>query len=610
MLLDEPRALFVDVGRTLIRPRRGVGGEYARVARQTPGAPIGDEEPSRRFPSRLCTRDAAMRDGCDAPKKKEGRSQMRTTPARPKTILRRGLRFALFAALLLLGCADGGEGAADAVSPPTDTAPSDLAVAPDVGATPDIGTAPDVPPVDLPGDDLAPDVPPPPLPPEPPRGLPATTALGTPHGLEVARAIIHIHNVFSHDACDGEPVLADGTPNEDCLRDFREALCTDRVDFAMMSEHYDLMAETLDFDLLFLQREDDEWVDEDGRHSGSALRCPDGHRAVVLPGLEGGSGEVSPIAITAHPVEAGAGGTAEEIAAAYRDDSPAGVQRLRDHGAVPVAIHIESQPLEWLRTTELDALEIGNLHVLVAPDYRSDLGLDAGLAGVMFLAYLLEPEEHPHPDLVFLEFHERLDFYMDRWDLLLGERMIAGFAGNDVHRNVGTTPMGDGERPDSYRRMMKWYGNHLLVSERTPAQAREALATGRLYMVFEVLGSPAGFEWWAEDVGDGERAISGGVLDSGGEPERVRLRTTAPDAILEEYAYAVPTLHRLVRVTAEGSSVVVESDGPLDVTAPGPGRYRVEVEITPTYLAPYLEGHEETLLHPYPWILSNPIEVR
>ncbi|MBM4318678.1 MAG: hypothetical protein FJ125_01645 [Deltaproteobacteria bacterium] len=437
-----------------------------------------------------------------------------------------------------------------------------------------------------------------------PRGLPATERLGEPHGYRLARAIIHIHSIFSHDACDGHPVVA-GQPDEECLQDLRRALCTDRIDFAMMTEHYDLMARTLDFDLLFLQRDGDRWVDEGGRHSANAVRCPDGHTPLVMPGLEGGDGQVSPIGITGHPVD----GTPEQIEAAYKDVSPEGVGRMRAHDAVPVAIHIEGQDTEWLATTDLDAVEIGNLHVLVAPNYRTELGLDPGKPALAFADYLMHPADHPPPDLVFLEFHQRLPLYHEKWDALLARRMIAGFAGNDVHRNVLPALLGDGDRPDSYRRMMKYYVNHLLVRDKTPAEARTALARGRLYMVFEVLGSPVGFDFWAERANDGEVRVMGEVADSGGDPSRVRLRATRPRALLSDAPTAVPVSLRLFRVTAAGSELVAETDGELDLPAPGPGRYRVELELTPLHLGPYLVGHEE-LMRPYPWIYANPIEVR
>lgn len=440
--------------------------------------------------------------------------------------------------------------------------------------------------------------------PEPyPVGLPPTDQLGRPHGFHIARGVLHVHSVFSHDACDGQPVLEDGAPNESCLEQFRHALCADRIDVAMMSEHYDLMTETFDFDELYLHRDGDTWVDEGGKHSANQVNCDGGHVALIMPGLEGSSNRVSPLAITGHPVE----GTAEEIEAAYKDDSPEGVARLRAKNAIPTAIHIESDSNDWLHTTDLDALEIGNLHVLIAPNYRSDLGMDPGAPIAAFAEYLFNPENLPWPDLVFLEFHERMPLYYDLWDEILSERMIAGFAGNDAHQNVSDHELFDGERGDSYRRMFKWYGNHLLVSERTPAQAREALSIGRLYMVYEVLGSPVGFDFWTERGDD--IWVMGESADSGGQPSQIRLRATIPTALVEDQAVEVPVSMRLYRVTSDGSELVLETEQELDLAAPGVGRYRLEVDMTPENLAPYLRGHER-LVRQYPWIYSNPIEIR
>lgn len=439
-----------------------------------------------------------------------------------------------------------------------------------------------------------------------PRGLVPAVRLGHVRGFQVARAIVHLHSVFSHDACDGQPVDADGAPNEPCVDDLRAALCTDRVDFALMTEHYDSMARTLDFDALFLQRAGDTWVDADEHHAANAVHCPNGHTAHILPGLEGGDGELSPLGLHAHP----GGGTPQEIEAAYKDGSAEGVARLREAGAVTAAIHLEGQDSDWLATADLDTLEIGNLHVLIDPRYRVGIGLDPATPINAFASYLQEPAAHPPADLVFLEFHERLELYLQRWDGVLAQRAVAGFAGNDSHRNVLNVPMGDGERPDSYRRMLKWYVNHLLVTERTPAQARAALAQGRAYMVFEVLGAPLGFAFWAEREATGEARDMGETLDSDGDVASVRLRASRPRALLDERPAAdVPVTLRLYRITAAGSELLAETEGELDLPAPGPGRYRVELDIVPTHLQPYLLGHEP-LLRPYPWIYSNPIEVR
>lgn len=433
--------------------------------------------------------------------------------------------------------------------------------------------------------------------------LPSTTLLGEIRGLRPFRTIIHAHTVYSHDACDGQPVLKDGSLNEACLDSFRAGLCADHIDVVMLTEHTSRMADVADFEELFLHREGDEWVEEGGVKVANAVVCDDGHRALIMPGLEGDSDAVSPLGMTSHPVT----GTPAEVEAAYNDTSPEGMAALRAHGAIPVAIHIEGAPEGYLKTADIDAIEVGNLHVLFAPDLRELIGLDAETPIIAFAKWLFEPEDYPQADLVFLEVHERLDSYMWWWDGLLMERMLPGFAGNDVHQNVVSTPMADGDRPDSYRRMMKWYVNHLLVESPTPAQVKTALQAGRLYMVFEVLGSPVGFDYRAESgaetwgMGD---TVPAAIRAGGG----LRLKAPAPAALIADVSLQPTASIRLYRVTPEGSEVVVETQEPLDYEVTGPGRYRVEVHVDVTHLMPYLEEHPH-LHREYPWIYSNPIEI-
>lgn len=449
----------------------------------------------------------------------------------------------------------------------------------------------------------APDVPEPPALPEAfPLGLSPTALLGEAHGLRPARTIIHAHTIYSHDACDGEPVLKDGTPNEECLHSFRAALCTDHIDIIMLTEHYGLAAETADFEELFLHRQGDEWVMEDGVKVGNAVVCEDGHRALILPGLEGSPDKVSPLAMTGHPAE----GDAAAVEAAYKDISPEGIANLRAHGAVPVAIHIESADHEWLKTADIDAVEVGNLHVLVAPDLRELVGLDPEVPIVAFTEWLFDPDNHPAPDLVFLEFHDRMESYHWWWDAILQERMVTGFAGNDVHQNVVPMPMADGDRPDSYRRMMKWYVNYLMVEAATPSQARDALRSGRLYMVFEVLGSPHGFDFRAE-AGD-QRWGMGDTVPAAAREQGLRLVAPAPAAAIGEATVPTEVAMRVYRVTSEGSEMVADIIGGVDLAIDKPGRYRVEVFVTPSHLAPYLAA-KESLIRELPWVYTNPIEI-
>ena len=75
---------------------------------------------------------------------------------------------------------------------------------------------------------------------------------------------------------------------------------------------------------------------------------------------------------------------------------------------------------------------------------------------------------------------------LDRWDTLLAEgRRVVGTGGCDAHENAFPQLLTDGERADSYRRMMSWITNHLLVDEHTPAAYESALAEGRVFEFFE-----------------------------------------------------------------------------------------------------------------------------
>lgn len=61
MNLDELGALFVDVGGTLIRPRRGVGGAYAQAAGALLGVPVPEADVDRLFAAAFTRRRAAAR---------------------------------------------------------------------------------------------------------------------------------------------------------------------------------------------------------------------------------------------------------------------------------------------------------------------------------------------------------------------------------------------------------------------------------------------------------------------------------------------------------------------------------------------------------------------
>ena len=500
---------------------------------------------------------------------------------------RTGIAAAVLGLALFIGCSSGGggtdAGSGDAGSGPGTDSGTDSGTPADAGVPAAAGTD-----ADIDGGNA-----------EWSMGLPATDGLGTRRQYSIARAIIHLHNIYSHDACDGKPRNDDSSPNEVCHQQFRTALCTDHIDFAMMTDHYTFMAETDNFDDLYMPRTGDTWELEGTAHSANVVTCPDAHEVRIMVGLEG---EASPVGIIRHPVE---GDTAARTTA-YQDTTAAGVQKLRDAGATPVVIHIEDRTDDWLNAIDVDFFETCNLHILLAPNIRSKVGLDPGAAAAAFSDWIYNPTLHPKAsDLVFLEFHQRVPYYMDHWDQQLARRMMGGFAGNDAHQNVMVTPMPDGERPDSYRRMMKWYVNHLLVESRTGTAAREALHARRLYETFEVLGTPEDFDFYAEQAG-GTTYEMGQTVPAGG---AVTLRAPVPNAL--GVAPGLDTIRMtLHKISTTGAEVVYDGAGPVEYANAAPGRYRLEVFITPQHLKTVLRRDAATLLKEYPWIYSNPIEVQ
>ena len=123
-------------------------------------------------------------------------------------------------------------------------------------------------------------------------------------GLRPVRGLIHLHSVYSHDACDGKPQVAGG-PNAPCLANLRRGLCATRQDFAFLTDHATLMADT-PFPDLFLP---DAAAGDEAEHAtgdpspdvdvvGGRLRCDDsvaaGHRVHVAVG---GENELMPVAL-------------------------------------------------------------------------------------------------------------------------------------------------------------------------------------------------------------------------------------------------------------------------------------------------------------------------
>jgi len=433
-----------------------------------------------------------------------------------------------------------------------------------------------------------------------PHTLPATQTLGTVRGLRVMRAIVHAHSPLSHDACDGEGFAAGVLLDEPCLDHMRAAACALRLDALNLTDHAEHVYEVTHEQMFWKRAGDTEVRTVDGDLAAVNWACGDGTSVIVTVGTENA---LMPVGLVRHPVDTT---DPDLLAAAYRADGPSAVAAFHDAGGLVFVAHTEGRPLDYLRTLGMDGIEIYNIHANVDPDIRVEfLGLPAADFLTNVLAFT-SATTRLEPDLAFLAFFSENQNALDKWDALLAEgQQVTGLNGCDAHENTFPQLMKDGERVDSYRRMMRWATLHLRVAEVTLAAQQDALAAGRAYVAFEIFGTPVGFDFFAEESSGathemGARAPLGATL----RVVRPSLSGDVPDAAL-----AMLSL-RIVRSTPTGAVEVAQGNAAtLDYVVTEPGAYRAEVRIVPEHARPYLGRLGDELVKEYLWIYANPVFV-
>jgi hypothetical protein len=418
--------------------------------------------------------------------------------------------------------------------------------------------------------------------------LPDAATITLPRGV-ARRAVFHLHSPWSHDACDGEGFV-DGTLDTACRDDLRAALCTTRYDLAFLTDHPD-HADAQPFDELFHPQPGDAWVGEPGDREASEIRGDDGH---VLRWRAGFEDELMPVGLRKH-VDDDPGVRHDLL---NRDD-PDALRAMRDADAFVLVAHTEGRDLAELQAQQdagLHGVEVFNLHAMFGPDIRQEhLGLDP-LGWIADLGPFLEERSELEPDLLFLAVHGAQPPSLQRWDALLQRGPMFGVGGTDAHQNVLPSLLTDGDRVDSYRRMLRWFSTILIADGTTPEDDRAAIARRSAYVAFEALGTPVGVDLHLEAGGE--------VYEMGAE---------APAGTL---VVGCPALHPASpRVGADPEITVrVLRDGELWQTGcgrweVGRGVYRVEVDVVPRHLAAFLGEAADGFVRTYPWVYTNAIRV-
>ncbi|AKT43686.1 hypothetical protein [Chondromyces crocatus] len=427
----------------------------------------------------------------------------------------------------------------------------------------------------------------------------SSAALPEARGFRPFRGIIHSHSPYSHDACDDEGIDENGAINAACAADLRRGVCEAGVDFVFLTDHPSFMEEAPFEDLFFLREKDEAVRSPAGALAGNRLACDDGRRVLITVGHEN--------ALMSVGLERHVADDPEERRTLYRGSDAASADAMRAAGGLVIMPHTESHTSQQLAEAPVDAIEIFNLHASIDPDIREEwLGLDSFGAIAEILPFSKRGDDEPEPDLAFLGFFQELPRYFELWDEMLRVRRMPGTAGTDVHQNSFASSMRDNERGDSYRRLMRWFSNNMLLpvgsAEPDVWALKEALREGRSYVAFDILGIPSGFDFHAKS--GSETVEMGGALPAG-----ASIHVQAPTVLDPDPAVKAPEITmRLLRVTPTGTEVVGEG-ATIDVASASPGPHRVEVRIVPHHLAHYLGPAPANYVKTYLWLLSNPIYI-
>lgn len=276
----------------------------------------------------------------------------------------------------------------------------------------------------------------------------------------------------------------------------------------------------------------------------------------------------------------------------------------------------------------LDGFEMFNLH--------ANTFLGAGFALDMLLRLNDGDTGLLHPDLFGLSIWSEDARYLQRWGAVLatGAHRVTTM-GTDCHRNTFDAIAQDGERVDSYRRMMRMFSNHLLVTPNADGtwddtHLKEALRRGRLYGSFDMMGFPTDFAYFADDG-------SGNTAEMGDTVSLSNVATGSAGALVVQLPYIQnldpsrekpSMIVRILRANDDGFTEIFskeyldpqELDGKVRVQIDAPGAYRAEIRMRPLHLREDLRNDAEHILDvrdektsaikTLVWIYANPIYVQ
>jgi hypothetical protein len=379
------------------------------------------------------------------------------------------------------------------------------------------------------------------------------------------------------------------------------------VDLAFLTDHPGNLNQATYPEILLTREKDEVIKNRVGRGIGTRMRCDSGFGSMIAPGMEG--------TLLALGMEWGKDSAWRKV---MEQGGSSGVdaKRLfeRETQALVGIPHTESRTNQYLSEFKPDFIEIFNLHAAFNPLIRREF-LGEKTLSLGLLRYLFDPFEWFNPDFFILEFVKLSPVYFERWGQLLSKGVhVTGVAGLDSHQNALKMKAEDGLRLDSHRRLLNSISNWVFSRSIDPISIKNAIRQGRVLVVFEILGTPDGFEFYSHaphDLKGTARIEMGG---KGQIARASRIEVKIPKVLRESERIlgrdSPLILADLIRVEKDGHETRVltrqTSDFSYDATVGG--HYRVEVSIVPLHLRE--EARSGGLVRKtYPWVLSNPIEL-
>jgi len=465
------------------------------------------------------------------------------------------------------------------------------------------------------------------------------------------RAVMHVHSVYSHDACDGNG-LPGGQRNMTCWNELRAAVCSVGLNFVGLTDHPAHMREySMDGEFLFDPAKGDQPIVEAGVTVGNHLKCDDGHTVLITEGYE--AAHTLPVAFTSQPTTDSAYG--DLIDARPIADVKAMITELKSHGALVASVHSEEDDVSasTLIASGAEAMEWYNPHGNFKTFLGADNGIGLGALDALNLVGDMTPfmtgsDAGAHSDLVYLLLLPKWPQKgFDKWRAVQRDHTITGILGSDVHQNVSVTPlctgnlvipcqlaaagssgkqqalallasgglivMKDGRRLDAYERIFRWLENRVLVTESSPGAVRDALRAGRNYGLFSVFGAPEGFRYAGQAGGT---LLEMGAAQKGPINLTVRLPKSAVQLTGAAWSATdgkkIEVRASLYRTSGTETTLVKESKvlgDTMTFTATDPGAYHVEIWNKPKHLTTALGNQAALADIEYLWIISNPIRV-